>query len=237
MLFLAVFCGFLAENFREHYIEKKRAAEFARLLKDDLRTDIAEYNRAEKVLNKIIVAGDSLAQILNESSIKKVPGGKLYYYEYWSGWRWSVISRDATLQQLKNSGSLRYLHNISLVRKILDYEESVRIIYMLQNKYEPEKTENWKLVQKVFNQEYFNLLDANPGLARDSTAGRHIAGSMLDSFMSNDYPLNNYDKDVLFELKNWAYNSSRNYKVIVNDINTARDKARELIEALDKEYH
>lgn len=237
MLFLAVFCGFLAENFREHYIEKKRAAEFARLLKDDLRTDIAEFNRAEKVLNKIIIAGDSLAKILNESTIKKVSGGKIYYYEYWSGWRWSVISRDATLQQLKNSGSLRYLHNTSLVRKILDYEESVRIIYMLQNKYEPEKTENWKLVQKVFNQEYFNLLDANPRLARDSTGGGFIANSMLDSFMRNDYPLNSYDKDVLFELKNWAYNSSRNYKVIVHDIQTARDKARELIEVLDKEYH
>ncbi len=237
MLFLAVFCGFLAENFREHYIEKKRAAEYARLLIDDLRTDIAEFNRAERVLNKIIVAGDSLARILNEPGIKKVPGGKIYYYEYWSGWRWSVISRDATLQQLKSSGSLRYLHNTSLVRKILDYEESVRIIYMLQNKYEPEKTENWNLVQKVFNQEYFNLLDANPGLARDSTAVGFTAGSILDSFISNDYPLNDYDKDVLFELKNWAYNSSRNYKVIVNDIKTARDKAGELIEALNKEYH
>ncbi len=237
MLFLAVFCGFLAENFREHYVEKKRAAEYARLLKDDLLTDISEFNRAERVLNKIITAGDSLAKILDESAIKKIPGGKIYYYEYWSGWRWSVISRDATLQQLKSSGSLRYLHNTSLVRKILDYEESIRVIYMLQNKYEPEKTENWNLVQKVFNQAYFNILDANPRLARDSTVRGFAPGSTQDSFMRTDYPLNSYEKDVLFELKNWAYNSSRNYRVTVHDIITARIKAQELIEALNKEYH
>ena len=237
MLFLAVFCGFLAENFREHYVEKKRAAEYAHLLTDDLRTDIAEFNKAERILNKIIDAGDSLAKVLNESVINKVPGGKIYYYEYWSGWRWSVISRDATLQQLKNSGSLRYFHNTSLIRKTLDYEESIRVIYMLQNKYEPEKTENWNLVQKVFDQQYFNLLDADPRLARDSTADKLTTGPMLDSFMRTDYPLNNYDKEILFELKNWAYNSSRNYKVTVHDIKTARTKALELIEALDKEYH
>jgi hypothetical protein len=30
MLFLAVFCGFMAENIREHKIEQHRAKEFAR---------------------------------------------------------------------------------------------------------------------------------------------------------------------------------------------------------------
>ena len=30
MLFLAVFCGFLAENQREQLVEKKRAKEYAR---------------------------------------------------------------------------------------------------------------------------------------------------------------------------------------------------------------
>ena len=125
MLFLAVTLGFFVENQREHYIERVRAKEYARLLTDDLAADIGEFNRTERVLNKIITAGDSLARILNIPDIRKVPGGKIYYYEYWSGWRWSVISRDATLQQLKNSGSLRYLRNTSFVRKILDSEDQL----------------------------------------------------------------------------------------------------------------
>jgi len=237
MLFLAVTLGFFVENQREHYVERIRANEYAHLLTDDLKTDIAEFNRAERVLSKIIAAGDSLAVVLNSQDIRKIPGGKIYYYEYWSGWRWSVISRDATLQQLKNSGSLRYLQNTSLVRKILDYEESIRVITMLQNKYEPEKTQNWNLVQKVFYQDYFNILDGNPHLTRDSTTAGFLPGAQQDSFLNNNYPLYTYDKEVLFELKNWAYNSSRNYRVIIHDIRTARIKAEQLIEAIKKEYH
>ena len=69
MLFFAVFCGFLAENQREHYIENKRAKDFARLLIDDLNFDIAELTRATRVLNKIITASDSLAPLLNAPGI------------------------------------------------------------------------------------------------------------------------------------------------------------------------
>jgi len=237
MLFLAVTLGFLVENQREHYIEEKRAKEYAKLLADDLTFDIAELNRAERVLKKIIEAGDSLGRLLGVDDIKKIPGGKLYYYEYWSGWRWSIISRDATLQQLKSSGALRYIQNTSLVRKILSYEESVRVIYMLQNKYEPEKSENWKIAQKVFHQEYFNILDNDPELTRDSTAKNFDAGTtQLNSFINTNYPLHTYDKNILFELKNWAYNSSRNYRVIVKDIISMRAKAHEAIEGLKREY-
>src|SRR5687768_18151513 len=84
MLFLAVTLGFLVENEREHYIEKKRAKEYAKLLADDLSFDIAELNRSERVLNKIIEAGDSLGRLLSVDDVKKITGGKLYYYEYWS---------------------------------------------------------------------------------------------------------------------------------------------------------
>ena len=237
MLFLAVTLGFLVENQREHYVEKLRAKEYAKLLGDDLASDIAEFNRSERVLNKIIAAGDSLGKILSTTDIKRIPGGKIYYYEYWSGWRWSIMSRDATLQQLKSSGSLRYMRNTSLIQKILDYEESIKLIHMLQNKYEPEKTQNWNLVQKVFYQDYFNLLDRDPQLARDSTGSGFLPGARQDSFLSKSYPLYTYDQSSLFELKNWAYNSSRNYRVIVNDLKTATMKAHRLIEALKQEYH
>jgi len=59
----------------------------------------------------------------------------------------------------------------------------------------------------------------------------------LDSFLNKSYPLFTYDKNILFELKNWAYNSSRNYRVIVKDIATMRAKAHEVIDALKKEYN
>ena len=236
MLFLAVTLGFIVENQREHYVEHKRAEVFARLLVDDLSADISELKKAAKVLNKIIVAGDSLAQLLNTEEVKKVPGGQLYYYEYWSGWRWNVISRDATLQQLKNSGALRYIGDTSIIRKILSYEESIRVIYMLQTKYEPEKTQNWNLVQRIFDQGYFNILDSIA--PRDSTTLHfEIKNEKLSQFLNTSFPLYTFEKNLMQELRNWAYNSSRNYKVIAGDIEVAKGKAQQAIEALKKEYH
>ncbi len=236
MLFFAVFCGFLAENQREHYIENKRAKDFARLLIDDLNFDIAELTRATRVLNKIITASDSLAPLLNAPDIKKVPGGKLYYYEYWSGWRWRIVSRDATLQQLKNSGSLRYMKN-KLIRNILDYEESLKIIYLLQDKYEPEKIENWNLVQKVFDNDYFAQLDQIKAASKDSSGKNfNVTDKEVTTFLSKDIALNTYDKSTLFELKNWARNTSWSYRIQVGNLESAIQKARAAIDALKKEY-
>jgi hypothetical protein len=67
---LCSYVGFFVENQREHYIEKKRAKEYARLLADDLNFDIAELNRAERVLNHIITAGDSLALLLSDNDVE-----------------------------------------------------------------------------------------------------------------------------------------------------------------------
>ena len=237
MLFLAVFCGFLAENMREHYIEGKRAKVFASLLTDDLSYDVAELNRATRVLNKIIIASDSIAPLLNSQEIKKVPGGKLYFYEYWSSWRWRIISRDATLQQLKNSGSLRYMKS-DVVRKILNYEESLKVINLLQDKFEPDKIANMSLVQKVFDNDYFAELDNIKGARKDSSnRDFDVHDIEVKAFLSRDIALNSYDKNILFELKNWARNTSWSYKVQVENLESAKRNAREAIDALKTDYH
>ena len=45
MLFLAVFLGFLVENYREHQVEKDKAKQYVRSFYDDLKTDTAEFAR------------------------------------------------------------------------------------------------------------------------------------------------------------------------------------------------
>src|SRR6185295_11473198 len=51
MLFLAVFCGFLVENFREHKIENERATELAKHFYDELKSD--SVTAVLKVTNRI----------------------------------------------------------------------------------------------------------------------------------------------------------------------------------------
>ena len=232
MIFLAVTMGFFAENIRENYVEHKSAREYASLLIEDLATDTVELNSDAHVLNLIITAGDSLGNLLS-SDPKLIVGGKLYYYEYLSSLRWNLISHDATLQQLKSSGALRYLGDTSLIRKIMNYEESVQIIYLTQNRFEPQKIENWSLVQKVFDQSYFNSFDSLSDFAINLTVNDERAMR----FMNNNYPLLNYDKDLWQQLRNWAYSSSRNYRVEIQIFNAARLQAIIAIAALKKEYH
>jgi hypothetical protein len=44
MLFLAIFCGFLAENLREHKVEKERGRQYVKSFIEDLRTDTTNIN-------------------------------------------------------------------------------------------------------------------------------------------------------------------------------------------------
>ena len=232
MIFLAVTMGFFAENIRENYVEHKSAREYASLLIEDLATDTVELNSDAHVLNVIITAGDSLGNLLS-SDPKLIVGGKLYYYEYLSSTRWNLISHDATLQQLKSSGALRYLGDTSLIRKIMNYEESVQVIYLSQNRFEPQKIENWSLVQKVFDQSYFNSFDSLSDFAITLTMNDERA----TRFINHNYPLLTYDKDLWQQLRNWAYTSSRNYRVAIQLFDAARLQAIIAIAALKKEYH
>src|SRR6188474_2367142 len=52
MLFLAVFCGFLAENYREHYVERQRAIELAKNLYKEIVADSIAVE--EKIAIRII---------------------------------------------------------------------------------------------------------------------------------------------------------------------------------------
>ena len=44
MLFLAVFCGFLAENFREHQVEHQREKQYIKSFIEDLKSDTTFIN-------------------------------------------------------------------------------------------------------------------------------------------------------------------------------------------------
>ena len=43
MLFLAVFCGFMAENLREHKVEKQRGRQYILSFYQDLKTDTSRF--------------------------------------------------------------------------------------------------------------------------------------------------------------------------------------------------
>lgn len=116
MLFLAVFCGFLAENQREHYVEKQRAKELARALYSELFDDsVAIANKIQLRLGKENDI-DYLSSYFKDSSLTSLP--REFYPIFTTGAYLVIIyqfePKDGVLNQLRNSGSLRYFKSMAL---------------------------------------------------------------------------------------------------------------------------
>jgi hypothetical protein len=126
MLFLAVFCGFLAENQREHMIEHQREKKYIRSLIQDLKTDTANLGsytvkRAEKRISM-----DSLTILLTTGQHKQM-GNETYYFARLVYDGAPFVSTDGTIQQLK-AGNLRLIRNENVVDAILDYDTRVKAL-------------------------------------------------------------------------------------------------------------
>lgn len=123
MLFLAVFCGFLAEYQLEHKIEKDRVEKYMHDMVENLKYDttrIAANLPANREIRKDM---DSFRH-----EIKKAIGGQantnlLYYYSLKLNDFNQVVFNKAVIMQLKNSGQLRLVKNDGLVNEMLDYYE------------------------------------------------------------------------------------------------------------------
>ena len=120
MLFLAVFCGFLAENFREHYVEDQRAVKHAKNLYKELYNDsiflqkclASRLNKEKECLYFINYVKDSS---LTNLSHRFMPAFTTAIIQ-----NQNIIfePNDGILNQLRNSGELRYFKNSDLQAEI-----------------------------------------------------------------------------------------------------------------------
>ena len=130
MLFLAVFCGFLAEYQLEHKIERDRAKELARSLYDELRDD--SVNIRLRVNNRLRQEASIrwLMRYFKDSSLTNISKAFSIHFLYGIHFRTPSVfeARTVVLEQLKNSGSLRYFRNRKLQTLIGDL--SVAILHI-----------------------------------------------------------------------------------------------------------
>src|SRR5215212_229183 len=101
MLFLAVFCGFLAENQREHIIEHRREVQFMRSMLDDLETDITMLQNNISVRTSRLQMIDSLVSLLSSPTTGSNMNDAYFYARNISP-PTNIFSTDGTIQQLKS---------------------------------------------------------------------------------------------------------------------------------------
>jgi len=164
MLFLAVFCGFLAENQREHYIENHRAKVLAIALYNDMKNDTVDLKRILKWQTNKLNHIDSLLEMFQKKLIRNDTSFSVHLATM------AFVNRfyqnRGTYEQLKNSGSLRYF-NQSLVNMLQKYENILSEIRLREEaeSYKPE-LRIIPLIQETINYDFLYALLTNSPLPR-----------------------------------------------------------------------
>jgi hypothetical protein len=122
MLFLAVFSAFVAENLREHYVEKSREKEYVQSMIDDLGRDTLQLHQASRINTKVVKGIDSLLYYI-KADMNDDTRKKLYAFSpYVTG---SILYENSsgTISQLKNAGGLRLIKDTASVNGIVAYDQ------------------------------------------------------------------------------------------------------------------
>ncbi len=229
MLFLAVFCGFLAENFREHQLEHKREKQYMASLASELSYDLEQY---EKVLKKINVLAPILDSFYN--NVKYAA-----HFDYQLEPRWNTIINNSTapysppmptIQQLKNSGNLRLIRDHMVEQSIMEYDA------FMEGRLRKNADEVNQAAHRVyaFEDQFCDYTDFN----RATTGNLYNkAAQNLDSALLFEMPLLIRDP---FKLNEFA-NSIVNYRAYLygyyTNILTAKEKTGKLLALIKNKYH
>jgi hypothetical protein len=222
MLFLAVYCGFLAENFREHKIEKSREKQFMSSLASDLKDDTVKLN--EQITRQVINIAmlDSLCSFLDSPQLAKKNGDAIYYAARMGPRSAPFVNNNRTFEQLKNSGSFRLIHSSETSNRIMAYYAKFPWLHLLEENYNKE-FDAYKLVA-------VKIID--PGILRRQENADGII------IRSTDNPaLRSYDAELLKELEFFAVQMNGSRRSMIPMLNDLKKNAEELLKYLEQEYH
>jgi len=224
MIFLAVTMGFIAENIRENITDHAKAKEYAHSLYDDLKKDTSWFNLIINIKTWRGLKFDSLIAILESGDIQK--NSKLiYYYNSFLTVNLPFKPNDATIQQLRNSGGLRYIKDPKLYNIITTYYNDCN--FVLEREKENTLQFPIDLSSKLFRSD---VVIASSGITRD------ILNSV---FMPDGNPqLLTLDKQLLNEYLLYVGTERKANDLSIYLLETRiKDGLKNVMATLQKEYN
>jgi hypothetical protein len=222
MLFLAVFCGFLAENFREHKIENDRERQYISSLVEDLKEDQVQLDEVMMAEKKGIGQLDTLFMLTNDPEAIKLYGDRIYYLARLGPRSGPFVNNSRTIDQLKNSGGFRLIRNPAISNQIMNYYTKFPLIRLLEENYVREFDAYKVIASKIFDPGVF--------FKQEGKDGKISMGNYSPALASNDASL---IKQLGYFIINM--NGSRRGRLpLLVDL---KKTAEELIIYLQKEYH
>jgi len=221
MLFLAVFCGFLAENIREHMIEKNRETKYIGSMIEDLKVDTTNINIHTKFRSDRRRRMDSLSFLLSQPDYLNHTA-LIYYYARWIPRITYFYSTDRTIQQLKNAGGMRLITRQAAAEAIMAYDAQLKLV----------QTQNYSLEQEVVSR-FLNMMTP----VFSGTVMDQMYGDSLFSIPNGNPALLINEKRMIEELV-----SQLHFVKSVNNRNSyfenmLKQRAVNTIKILKKEYH
>ena len=224
MLFLAVFCGFLAENIRDHKVERQKEKEYIQSLVEDLKKDTSDLNSAIEACTQKQKGFDSLAVVCfsynNTDSINR----EMYhlYFNYALN-RPNMFFHKATIVQLKNSGGLRLIRKQLVMDSILEYDTFSEFVISQANVFENLFSNAYQLGWQLFNGKFIHR---DPGIGKRS----YLDSSRSLPLLSSDHRfINLYGNNI-----NSLISIVRGY---ISLLEGSKQKAAVLVSLLKKEYY
>ena len=225
MLFMAVFCGFLAELQLEHYIEHQREKKYIERVYKDLKKDTAFYNQYKNHLSGVYHLMDSMITLLHTDTYKNNPD-QFYlmglrarasrYFEYY----------NTAFEQMKTSGNLRLIQNEQLLDSLVNYYYILdKRVATLDSRGLEVLTELTKALNTFFDAGYYT----NIGTFDDGIL-------FTRSFSSKNarFPESTSQNKLL--LKNICLQRKGNVKSQVNFLMDLQKMSSRLLQQIEKEY-
>jgi hypothetical protein len=238
MLFLAVFCGFLAENFREHQVEHLREKQYMVTMLEDLRSDTALVNDAIAYWSENNRSIDSVADAISfplvNTDLVKVYRHLNRALDYYS-----FKYNDRTISQLKNAGGFRLIRKENVANKIIAYDQLnndawINIKYQYNQFYENVVT----LRNKAFVQEIINKIDEKADSNHQLLYSLENNTWIDNMIRKNRSPYSILDQTAfLFEFKNALLSFRKDFSNIRWGYTQLLKTQTELIKLIAEEYH
>lgn len=222
MLFLAVFCGFLAENYRETLVNKEKELHYMQNMVADLKADTADLNFAIYYQQLWYNHLDSALQMPIER-LRNINTQDTFFYHFlpYYSWMQPFIQNDNNITQLRAGG-------FNLIRN----ENTIDSINQVYNFYKGVKfgvdfniTCYWDVVHKA--QQLMNL--PPPAATIEEVIPKRV--------LQNTEIFIEYDKQTIKQLYSMLTNAKGTLFATIISEKQYREKAERLLVYLQMEYH
>jgi hypothetical protein len=217
MLFLAVFLGFIAENQREHIVEHQREKKFASRLLSDLRQDSLFFETRIQRLEKRQQAHEQFLKIMTNAAGATDSAVNRGFTRILLLTETSNDYTTATYNQMKTSGSLRYIGNDNLTTSLQQYYD----VLLAKTSRDSEGADKFFTDYIIsYMTKHFRFQDFKPG-----------NGSSLQIKLFNRTAES--DQELINIMGVWSANCDTQ----LNLQRPAQKQMLELIKLIKKEYH